>query len=150
MCIHTESISFNSPGAEWNEALPLGNGRLGAMIFGSPNHDIVQLNEDSIWSANYRDRNNKDALKFLPKIRDLVINGQIEEAQELSLKAFTGTPSQQSVYQTAGNIIFDFASKANHGLNGPLTERNSTFCNIKNYNRTLDISKAIVNVDFES
>jgi len=68
----------------WNEALPLGNGFLGAMVFGNTDTEIIQLNEDSIWYGEFRDRNNPDALKNLEKIRQLLKDGKIAEAEELT------------------------------------------------------------------
>ena len=69
-------ITFNSPAAKWEEASLLGNGRLGAMIFGSPDREKIQLNEDSIWPGQYRDRNNPCARNALPDVRRLLEEGR--------------------------------------------------------------------------
>jgi hypothetical protein len=65
------SIWFNKSAATWDEALPLGNGRLGAMVFGNPHKEQIQLNEDSVWYGGPMDRNNLDAYDNLPAIREL-------------------------------------------------------------------------------
>ena len=57
---------------EWNEALPIGNGSLGGMVFGGVHKEHIQLNEDTVWYGGPRDRNNPDALKYLPEIRSLL------------------------------------------------------------------------------
>lgn len=66
------TLWYRQPAAEWNEALPIGNGRLGAMIFGGIKEEYLQLNEDSIWYGGPRDRNNPDALRNLGEIRRLL------------------------------------------------------------------------------
>ena len=63
---------YDRPAANWNEALPLGNGRLGAMVFGGTVVERVALNEDSLWYGGFRDRVNPDAKDALPKIRQLL------------------------------------------------------------------------------
>jgi len=99
-----DKIVFDSPAARWEEALPLGNGRLGTMIFGSPDREKIQLNEDSIWSGAFRDRNNPGSLAALPFVRRLLDEGRIPEAEELCLESFSGIPQNQRVYQTAGDL----------------------------------------------
>ncbi|MBP3195913.1 MAG: glycoside hydrolase N-terminal domain-containing protein, partial [Butyrivibrio sp.] len=65
-------IYYDKPASEWVEALPIGNGRLGAMVFGRISEELIQMNEDSIWLGGYEDRNNKKALENLPKLRKLL------------------------------------------------------------------------------
>ena len=60
------SLWYEQPASDWNEALPLGNGRLGMMVFGLPGFEKLQINEDSIWSGFFRDRNNPEAKDALP------------------------------------------------------------------------------------
>ena len=95
-------IWFSAPASSWNEALPLGNGRLGAMVYGgSPKGGIlqeqIQLNEDSLWSGGYLDRNNPDCYENLGEIRRLLHEGEIEKAQQLAVYAMTGTPTASAV-----------------------------------------------------
>lgn len=98
------NLWYEEPAKKWEEALPLGNGRLGAMVYGRPDNEIVQVNEDSIWSGNAMQRNNKDSLVHLDEIRMLIKDGYLNEAQELALTAFSGTPENMRHYQTAGEI----------------------------------------------
>lgn len=101
-------IWYNKPAGCWEEALPIGNGRMGAMIFGSVEAEHIQLNEDSVWYGGHIDRNNSDALKNLPKIRELILNGQIPEAEELMVYALSGIPQSQRPYQSLGDLTIRF------------------------------------------
>ena len=122
---------YKSPANEWNEALPIGNGRLGAMIFGGVKKEYLQLNEDSVWSAGPIDRNNPDALAKLPEIRKLVMEGKINEAERLASLALSGIPECQRYYQPLGNFYFD----TGHG-------------DVDSYVRELDISSGISRVKY--
>ncbi|HWT74782.1 MAG TPA: glycoside hydrolase family 95 protein [Mobilitalea sp.] len=99
---------YQKPAAVWEEAMPLGNGRIGAMVFGSVREEHIQLNEDSVWYGRHIDRNNPDALKNLPRIRELILNGQIPEAEELMIYALSGTPQSQRPYQSLGDLFIRF------------------------------------------
>lgn len=103
------SVLWYSNAAEnWDEALPLGNGRIGAMIFGGAVNEKLQLNEDSVWSGTKRERNNRSALESLPEIRRLIADGKIPEAEKLVNSAMSGTPPQQRHYQPLGDLSVDF------------------------------------------
>lgn len=69
-----EELWYCTPAGGWDEALPVGNGRIGAMIYGDPEHEIMQLNEDSIWYGGPMDRINPDALPNLEKVRRLILD----------------------------------------------------------------------------
>lgn len=99
---------YKEPAAEWNEALPIGNGRLGGMIFGTIGREHVQLNEDSVWYGGPVDRNNPDALENLPKIRALLFEGKINQAERLAALALSGTPEGQRHYQPLGDLFLNF------------------------------------------
>lgn len=99
---------YEEPAKKWEEALPIGNGRMGAMIFGGVKEEVLQLNEDSIWYGAPIDRNNKDALPNLSEVRNLILNGEIPEAERLLTYAFSGTPSAGRPYQTLGNLYLRF------------------------------------------
>lgn len=99
---------YDKPAGCWEEALPIGNGRMGAMIFGSVEAEHIQLNEDSVWYGGHIDRNNPDALKNLPKIRELILDGQIPEAEELMKYALSGIPQSQRPYQSLGDLTISF------------------------------------------
>ncbi len=95
---------YEAPAAEWLEALPLGNGRLGAMVFGGVDEEQLQLNEDTVWAGGPYDPANPDGLAALPEIRRLVFAGEWAAAQDLLSSSFMGTPVGQLPYQTVGNL----------------------------------------------
>ena len=66
--INVNKIEFDKPAENWNEALPVGNGRLGGMVFGNVHTERIQLNEDSVWYGGFKDRNNPSAKEKLPEI----------------------------------------------------------------------------------
>ena len=77
---------YAKPAADWNEALPLGNGRLGAMVFGRPDHELIQLNEDTLWSGHRRDGNNPGAKEVLPEVRKAMFAGEWDRTDDLMRK----------------------------------------------------------------
>jgi len=99
---------YRKPASEWNEALPLGNGKLGAMVFGHVRSEIVSLNEDSLWYGGPRDRHNPDAAAYLPRIRELVFAGRPKEAERLAALALTGLPETQRHYVPLGDLLLSF------------------------------------------
>ena len=125
---------YQKPAECWSEALPVGNGRYGGMVFGNPKDEIIQINEDSVWSGKKLDRINLDAPKKLKEIRRLIREGKIEEAQELTLYALSGVPNSQRSYQTAGECYIHM-----HNIG-----------DISHYYRDLNLEEGIVNVQFVS
>ncbi|WP_026528177.1 glycoside hydrolase family 95 protein [Butyrivibrio sp. VCD2006] len=118
----------------WEEALPVGNGRLGGMVFGRTDYERIQLNEESIWYGKPIDRTNPDALKNLDKVRELIFEGELEKAEKLMTTAFSGCPNTQRTYQTLGDlyIISDLDKELE----------------CKDYMRELDLDNAICRVSF--
>ena len=123
---------YNKPAENWNEALPIGNGRLGAMLFGGINKERYQLNEDSVWSGGPRSRNNKSALENLDKVRELIKAEKISEAEKLVFDGFCGTPVNQRHYMPLGDLSVEqiFAGEAT------------------DYRRDLDVGNAVASVSF--
>lgn len=119
---------YDKPANSWEEALPIGNGRMGAMIFGKVNTERIQLNEDSVWYGAYVERNNPHALRNLSKIRELILSGQIPEAEELMIYALSGIPQSQRPYQSLGDLTIDFK-----GMEG----------DISGYKRSLSLDDAV-------
>ncbi|MGE5613233.1 MAG: glycosyl hydrolase family 95 catalytic domain-containing protein [Bacillota bacterium] len=124
---------YKKPASNWNEALPIGNGRLGGMVFGGTGTEHIQLNEDSIWYGEPVDRNNPDALKYLPQIRRLLSEGKIKKAEQLAAMALSGVPESQRPYQTMGDLFLYFDLDENRA---------------ENYLRKLDLNKAVASVSF--
>ncbi|MBQ5332662.1 MAG: glycoside hydrolase family 95 protein [Oscillospiraceae bacterium] len=100
----SSELWYTRPAANWDEALPVGNGRMGAMIFGGPSNELLQLNEDSVWSGNFRNRNNPKAYDNLEKMRRLINEEKTAEAEQLCSDAFYGTNENQRHYQPLGDL----------------------------------------------
>jgi alpha-L-fucosidase 2 len=147
--METDKIVFNSPASNWEEALPLGNGRLGAMVFGSPDRERIQLNEESIWSGLYRDRNNPAAKEALPLVRRLIDEKRFREAEELCLESFSGVPQTQRVYQSAGDLLISFSPDGGFGHPWSGTRGGPLLKDVRNYRRELDIERAVHTLSFE-
>lgn len=104
---------YQQPANIWDEALPVGNGRLGAMVFGGVYNERIQLNEESLWAGQRFNTNNPNALKDLGKIRELIFDEKINEAYELGNNSLLGTPRRFRSYQTLGDVFLSFDSLAN-------------------------------------
>ena len=89
---------YDKPAAEWTDALPVGNGRLGAMIFGGPAIEQLQLNEDTLYAGQPYDPNNPEALKALPEARRLIFEGKYKEAHDLVGAKMMANPIKQMPY----------------------------------------------------
>ena len=126
---------YQSPAEDWNSALPLGNGKLGAMVFGGPVAERIQLNEDSVWSGGFRDRVNPDCKNNLPEIRRLLREGDIAQAENLATLAMAGTPEFERMYQTLGDIYLTMENQAGE---------------VKHYTRQLDLDNALCTVSYTS
>lgn len=118
---------YDAPAADWNEALPLGNGRLGAMVFGNPEHENIQLNENTLWAGGPHRNDNPAAKEVLSKIRKLIFDEKYSEAHAIANEAFISKTSHGMPYETVGNLRLNFA---NHN-------------NYSQYSRELDIEKAL-------
>ena len=128
------TIFFEQPAATWPDALPVGNGRLGGMVFGNPWHERIQLNEETIWDGERRDRNNPQAGEAVPKIREMLFAGHVLEAQDLAAQDMIAQPPRLPCYQTLGDLWLDFPN---------VTETSD-------YRLQLDLDQAIVTTQFTS
>lgn len=99
---HSFYLRYNTPADAWRDAIPLGNGRLGAMVYGHTDIERIQLNDDSLWYGTFIDRNNEALKNKLPEIRRLVLAGDIYNAEELIMKYMVGTPAGMRHYTTLG------------------------------------------------
>lgn len=103
------TLHYVRPANEWVEALPVGNGRLGAMVFGGIHQERLQLNEDTLWAGGPYDPANPEALAALPEVRRLIAAGDHEAAQRLTQQKLMSRPMRQMPYQTLGDLLFTFA-----------------------------------------
>lgn len=147
-------LHYRQPADNWNEALPLGNGRLGAMIFGGAALDRMQLNEDSVWSGGFEDRVNPSAREQLPRIRELIRQGRIREAEQLALRAFAATADNERHYEPLADVLLFFGEDnpgvslhATSNLNGK-SMAPCTPAETENYTRSLDLRTGVHSVSY--
>src|SRR5206468_11201806 len=88
-------------------ALPVGNGRMGAMVFGGAAHERIQFNESTVWTGEPHDYSHKGAGKYLQQIRELLWAGKQKEAEDLAMKEFMSDPIRQKAYQAFGELDLD-------------------------------------------
>ncbi|KAL4921901.1 Six-hairpin glycosidase-like protein [Aspergillus aurantiobrunneus] len=125
---------YQSPASRWDEAIPVGNGRLGAMVYGRTDTELLQLNEDSVWYGGPRNRLPEDSLEHLPLLRELIRKGAHKEAEQVVRRAFFASPSSQRHYEPLGTLSLEFGH--------PLEQ-------VKNYRRSLDLREGITHVSYE-
>ena len=101
---HQFHMNYDKPAEVWHDALPLGNGKLGAMVYGHTNLERIQLNDDSLWYGTYHQRNNPSLKEKLPEIRRLMFEGDIYHAEELIMQHMVGTPASMRHYSMLGEI----------------------------------------------
>ncbi len=103
------TLWYRKPATKWEtEALPVGNGRMAAMVFGGVDRERIQLNEETVWDGEYKDRHNPKALEALPEVRRLLFEGKNKEATNLAAKTMMGVPPKIDSYQTLGDLLLDF------------------------------------------
>lgn len=123
---------YRQPAKEWIEAMPVGNGRLGAMVFGETVQERIQLNEETIWTGGPYDPSTTTGAKALPEIRRLVFEDKYLRAHKLFGRTMMGRPVEQMKYQPLGNLWLSF----------PGHEKVSGYC------RQLDLDEAVVRVAY--
>ena len=102
------TLWYRQPAAQWDHAMPLGNGRLGAMVFGNVNRERIQLNESSLWMGGTMERDNPQALKHLPEVRRLLFAGAPADVYRLADKYLMARPQRLQSYQTLGDLRLTF------------------------------------------
>jgi alpha-L-fucosidase 2 len=128
------SLWYTRPAGQWVEALPVGNGRIAAMVFGRVRQERLQLNIDSLHAGGPYDPNNPAAAEALPRVRALIAAGRYREAGDLVSSAMIARPASQMPYGAAGDLLLDF-----HGLDGA-----------SDFERGLDLDTAIASTRFAS
>ncbi len=99
---------YDQPAVNWNEALPVGNGRLGAMVFGGVETERIQFNEETLWDGQPQDYSQQGAHEYLGELRQLVFDGKQTEAHELGMEKFMSSPLRQMNYQPFGDLYLSF------------------------------------------
>ncbi len=123
---------YEKPAINWEEALPIGNGRLGAMVYGGTAEDHIQFNEETFWSGEPHDYSHKGAYKFLGQIRELIWQGKQMEAEALALETFMSVPLRQQKYQPFGDLWLTFPGHED----------------VAQYRRELDVSNAVCKTSY--
>ena len=124
---------YDEPATTWMEALPIGNGRLGAMVFGGTADERIQFNEDTLWAGGPRDYSHPGAADVLPEIRRLLFEGKQREAEQLAMEKFMSVPLRQVAYQAFGDLRLELPG---HGQ-------------VTNYRRELDLDAAVVGMQYD-
>lgn len=131
--METETLlQYKQPAENFNEALPVGNGRIGGMIFGGASNELIKLNEDSVWSGGLRHRINPDAKEGLAEVRELLAKGDIPAAEKIAFEKLQGVTPNMRHYMPLGNLSIDME------LEGK----------VKNYSRSLQLATAVADVHF--
>lgn len=125
-------LKYNAPAENFNEALPVGNGRIGGMIFGGAAQELIRLNEDSVWSGGPRHRINPDAKEGLEEVRQLIKDGDIPAAEKTAFEKMQGVSPNSRHYMPLGDLNISMS------LDGK----------VRNYSRKLDVAQAVSTVDF--
>jgi alpha-L-fucosidase 2 len=129
----SQTLWYKEPAKIWNEALPLGNGRLGAMVYGGTENEIIQFNEETLWTGQPHDYAHKGASKYLDELRQLLWDGKQDEAHKLGNEQFMSQPFGQLCYQPFGDVLLNFPGHENTA----------------NYKRQLNLEDAITSVFYE-
>lgn len=128
---------YDTPAENWNEALPIGNGRIGGMIFGKTAEERIQLNEETVWAGEPGNNVPQNTYSEIKEIRNLLFSGKNEEAQALADATFPRNSPEGSnygmPYQTVGDLLLNFPGHQN----------------VENFRRDLDISNAIASVEYD-
>ena len=127
------TLWYDQPATEWTETLPLGNGRIGAMVYGETEKETIQFNEETLWSGQPHDYANEGAHNYLEELRQLLWEGKQDEAHELGNQHFMSQPFGQLSYLPFGNIELNFPGHQN----------------VTSYRRQLDLRNAVSSVFYE-
>lgn len=128
------TLWYDRPAAQWVEALPVGNGRMGAMVFGGVPEERLQFNEGTLWAGQPHDYAHPGAAQYLPELRRLLFEGKQKEAQDLAMEHFMSEPLRQLPYQAFGDVLLDFGHKGK----------------TKKYRRMLELDSATATTVYET
>jgi alpha-L-fucosidase 2 len=125
------TLWYNQPAAEWVEALPVGNGRMGAMVFGGAAKERIQFNEHTVWTGEPHSYAHPGAHRYLNTLRDLLYQGKQSEAEKLAMAEFMSVPVRQKTYQAFGDILIDTPASQ-----------------VSGYRRDLDLDSGVASVRY--
>ncbi len=128
------SVWYRQAAGQWEDAVPVGNGRLGAMVFGGPVHERIQFNESTVWDGAPHDYAHPGAFRHLAAIRELLLAGKQAEAEKLAGQEFMSVPVRQTQYQAFGDLLLDFPGIEESAISG--------------YRRELDLDTAVASSEF--
>jgi alpha-L-fucosidase 2 len=131
---HSLMLWYDRPAQQWTEALPIGNGRISAMIFGGASQERLQLNEGTLWAGGPYDPVNPQAKEALPQVRQLINEGKYREASQLIRAQVLAKPVSEMPYQTVGDLLLTFPGTTN----------------VENYRRDLNLDTATATVSYTS
>jgi alpha-L-fucosidase 2 len=133
MAVEEMELWYTAPAKEWTEALPIGNGKLGAMVYGGVASEHIRFNEGTVWTGAPHSYVHEGAVTFLPEIRKLLFEGKQREAEALAGKEFMSLPLRQKAYQPCGDLYIDFPGHTT----------------VADYRRVLDLDTAIAGVTYK-
>jgi alpha-L-fucosidase 2 len=123
---------YRQPGVKWLDAMPIGDGYMGGMVFGGIQQERIALNESSFWSGRPHDYNDTNAINYFPQIRDLVFAGKFQEAEKMADDHFWGIPKGQQAYEPIGDLLLKFDGADD----------------VQNYRRELDMETGVAKVSY--
>jgi alpha-L-fucosidase 2 len=142
------TLWYERPAREWLEALPVGNGHLGAMVFGRVEEERLQLNDHSLWDGFERDTTNPEALAHLPEVRRLLFAGRNAEATRLAERYFLGRPERIKPYQPLADLLIQSDPPTPGSVDAwPMVGRDVSPL-VERYRRELDLSEAVARVSY--
>jgi len=124
---------YEAPATKWTEALPVGNGRLGVMVFGGTRKERLQFNEDTLWTGGPHEYQHEGAAEHLATVRKLLFEGKQREAEKLAMEKMMSVPLRQEQYQPFGDLRLEFPGHDN----------------TSDYRRELDIDSATATVTYK-
>ncbi len=139
---HSYVMRYDRPSSDWNDALPMGNGALGVMVYGQPDLERLMLNDDSLWYGGPADRINTSYAAFLPKIRQLIFDGDVHAAENEILLHMSGAPAGMRRYMPLGELDIALNCPAPFSMGG-----REELPSPENYRLALDLIRGVLTVD---
>ena len=145
--IFLHKLWYKTEALTWNEALPLGNGRLGAMAYSGTVSEKFMFNEETLWGGYPHDRSNPEAAQYIPQLKELIQNKKYREADKLVTEKLIGT--EASAYLPFGTLTVDLKKDSDFSMRYAAGDSSFSESTIKNYRRELDLKTAVVSSSFQ-